>query len=132
MINWLGVTKLSAVVAVVGSAIGFGAYAVLRRHGMEAPWAVAVAGGLPVGLVSEEVSIPRGLAAGTLVVWCVAAAESYAHPVAPGAGVVDGLFAFHSSLTGARLLWLLGATAMSVYLASRAGRSTARAKRSTS
>lgn len=124
--NWIGTSWRALLAALVGCALGFVAYGVLAARSIEAPWAVGVAAGGAAAVVSVDRSVMRGLVVGTMAIWSAAAAQVHVHPPMHGASLLQGLAAFHATLTWGRGLSFLVCALAAVVLGAASIRRSAR------
>ena len=110
--NWLAFDPRSYLGALIGGVVGFFAYRAGLDAGWAAPWLVGLGIGLGCALVTRERSTLRGLVLACAAGWAAALAQVSLVPVAPGAGLGEGIVGFHATLDATALtLHLLGIAA---------------------
>jgi hypothetical protein len=96
--NWLGLTTVAFLTALLGALFGSVAYAAALASGWDAPYLVGLATGLGALLGSPDRSAMRGLLVATGALWVAAIVQTR---LGPHAG--SNLLTFHATLTPTRL-----------------------------
>ena len=116
--NWIAWDPRSYGGALLGGVAGFLLFGSLLAQGWYAPWVVGLLIGVGCAAVTRERSTMRGIVLAIGAAWLSAAAAVHYAPPPGTTGLVDGLKAFHETLSGGAL----GAHLVSMLAAALIGR----------